>query len=61
MEDTDVGMDDSDVNYHTSVSTLDRLLNTPMRFENENHTAQHILESCTFICVKCNLHFHDEF
>ena len=59
-KDTDVDMDNSAVNDHTSVSTLDRLLNTPMGCENENHTAQDFLESCTFICVKCNLHFHDE-
>ena len=59
--DTDADMDNLDIaTVGSSVSTLDRLLNSPMGCESENHTSEEHLETCFFTCVKCNLKFHDK-
>ena len=46
----DMDLDDS--------STLDRLLNSKMGCETDNHSAEKHLSTCNFTCNKCGLKFH---
>ena len=43
-----------------STSTLQRLLNSKMGCERENHSAEDYISTCKFTCKKCNLKFHEK-